>query len=238
MKYIIYSRVSTKKQQTIAQVQKCIDYVNGVKQSGDEIIFFDEEDKTTRLPWQKRTKLKEMLDKIKPGDTLVVYSLDRIARKGTELSHIYVELLTEKGIKVISLLQPYVGTAQIYIHAFIAEMEREHISIKTKDALIEKQNRLEKVGTEWYGFKTDPNILNPNENARTHKKPYKLIPDNKEFEACTLMIRLQSEGYSYQQIAEKLSDLGYANRAGKPFQKMTVYRVLQRKERYNLALAV
>lgn len=238
MRYIIYTRVSTKKQTTLAQIQKCTDYVNAIKNADDPIIYFDEAEKTTRLEWKKREKLKQMMEFIRPGDTLVVYSLDRIAREGVELGYLYEKKLVSKGIKVVSLLQPYVGPAQIHIHAYVAEMEREHARVKTKDALKEKQNRFEKVGKEWFGFKTDPAILNMNENARTYKKPYKLIPDEKEYPAVLEMIKLYDEGLSYQKIADSLNSLGYTNRQNKPIQKMTVYRIMLRRERYTSLLAM
>ncbi len=230
---IIYSRVSTKKQATLNQIQKCHRYALSIAQPQDEIIFFDEEEKTTRLPWEKRTKLKEMMDFVRKGDTVIVYSLDRIARKGTELAWLYQDKLISKGINVISLMEPYIGPGQIHIHAFVAEMERDHISEKTKDALQEKQKRMEKVGHTWYGFTTDPNVLNMNELAKTYKKPYKLIPDQAEYKACQMMIELKSKGHTYEEIADHINFQGYRNRAGNPFQKMTVYRVLRRKEKYN-----
>lgn len=235
MRLIIYSRVSTKKQVTLNQIQKCHRHALSIATLDDEIIFFDEDEKSTRLPWEKRPKLKEMIDFVRKGDTVIVYSLDRIARKGTELAWLYQDKLLGNGISVISLMEPYIGPGQIHIHAFIAEMERDHISEKTKDALQEKQNRMEKVGRSWFGFTTDPNILNMNELSRAYKKPYKLIPDESEYKACQMMIELKSKGHTYEEIADELSSQGYRNRAGNPFQKMTVYRVLRRKEKYNLS---
>lgn len=234
-RFIIYSRVSTKKQATLNQILRCQRYAESLAACEDEIIFFNEDDSTTRLSWEKRPKLKEMMDFVKKGDQVIVYSLDRIARKGTELAWLYQDKLIGNGVRVYSLMEPYIGPGQIHIHAFIAEMERDHISTKTKDALAEKQNRMEKVGHSWYGFTTDPNILNMNELARTYKKPYKLIPESSEYEACQLMIELHKEGLTYDEIADKLSAQGYKNRAGNPFHGMTVYRVLKRKEKYCIA---
>lgn len=232
---IIYSRVSTKKQATLNQIQKCQRYAKTIAKPEEEIIFFNENESTTRLPWQKRPKLAEMMEFVRKGDLVIVYSLDRIARKGTELAWLYQDKLIGNGVNVYSLMEPYIGPGQIHIHAYIAEMERDHISTKTKDALLEKQNCMEKVGQSWYGFMTDPNILNMNELARTYKKPYKLIPENSEYEACQLMIELQAKGLTYEEIALDLSSQGYKNRAGNPFHAMTVYRVLKRKDKYQLA---
>jgi len=42
------------------------------------------------------------------------------------------------------------------------------------------------------------------------------------------MCQLSEEGMSYQSIATILTQLGYKNREGKPFQKMSIYRILSR----------
>jgi len=239
MRYIIYARVSTNVQDTDTQLQECLDYVNKHKQDGDTVIQFNEPETSTRTPMEERVKLKEMLDFVKPNDTVIVYKLDRLARDGEELVYIYRSKLTKKNVKVVSLYEPHIDKANIHIYAFLAETERENVSIRTKSALKNKQNRMEKVGREWYGFKTDPNIIQlERKRARSYEKPYKLIPEEREYQASQLMIQWHSKGLSYQEIANELSSQGYTNRAGKPFQKMTVYRVLQRKERYNLAHVV
>lgn len=238
MRYIIYSRVSTNLQETDTQIQECINYVKDNKKDDDEVIYFNEPETSSRIPLEKRVKLSEMLATVKTGDTVIVYKLDRLARDGEELVYIYRSKLTKKGIKVVSLYEPHIDKANIHIYAFLAETERENIKIRTKSALKAKQNRFEKVGTTWYGFKTDPNILQTRERARSFNKPYKLIPDEKQYQAALLMIDLHKRGLSYQQIADELNARGYANQTGKALQKMTVYRVIQRQEMYNQALAV
>lgn len=238
MRYIIYARVSTNMQDTDTQLQECINYVNKHKTDKDEVIHFNEPETSSRIPMDERVKLKEMLNFVKPGDMVVIYKLDRLARDGEELVYIYRSKLIKKGVNVISLYEPHIDKANIHIYAFLAETERENIRVRTKSALKNKQKRMEKVGREWYGFKANPNELQMHkERARSFGKPYKLIPEPKEFEACGLMVQWHKEGLSYQQIADELNAQGYANQSGKPLQKMTVYRVVQRKEMYSPALA-
>lgn len=239
MRYIIYARVSTNQQETDTQLQECIDYVESKKTAQDEVIMFNEPETSSRIPMEERLKLKEMINFVKSGDTLIIYKLDRLARDGEELVYIYRSKLIKKGIKVISLYEPHIDKANIHIYAFLAETERENIRIRTCSALKAKQNRMEKVGTEWYGFRADPNELQlSRDRARSYNKPFKLIPEQKEYQASLLMIEWHGKGLSYQEIANELNAQGYTNRVGKPLEKMTVYRVVQRKERYNQALAV
>lgn len=239
MRYIIYTRVSTNQQETDTQIRECIDYVNSKKIDKDEVIRFDEPDTSSRIPMEDRLQLQQMINYVKSGDTLVIYKLDRLARDGEELVYIYRSKLVKKGVNVVSLYEPHIDKANIHIYAFLAETERENIRIRTCSGLKAKQNRFEKVGREWYGFETDSTQLQlSRERARSYNKPYKLIPEPKEYEACLLMIEWHGNGLSYQEIADELNAQGYANRSGKPLQKMTVYRVVQRKERYNQALEV
>lgn len=233
MRYIIYSRVSTKKQETESQRQRCLERAKSMMQDDDQLFYFDEAHRTSRLKWGERPKLKEMLDFVKKGDTIIVFSLDRIARKGTELSYIYEDLLIGEGINVISLKQGSMKPSMIHIHAFVAQEERESISYNTKEALLSKQDRMEKVGTLWYGFKTDPTVLNPRENDRTFGKPYKLIPDPVEYPICLMMIQMRQMSHTYEEIADYLNDNGYLNRSGKLWQRMSVYRIIKRSNRYD-----
>ncbi len=239
MRYIIYARVSTNLQDTDTQLQECLTYVESVKQPGDEVIRFDEPETSSRIGMDERVQLQEMLKFVKPGDCLVIYKLDRLARDGEELVFIYRSKLIKKGVKVVSLYEPHIDKANIHIYAFLAETERENVSLRTKSALKAKQNRMEKVGATWYGFRTkddEPQLTR--ERARSFKKPYKLIPDDRELEAVQLMIELDKQLLSYQAIADELSAQGFLNRAGKPIHKMSVYRVLQNQGRYSQALAV
>lgn len=232
-RWIIYYRVSGKKQETLHQLQLCEEKVRSIMQPGDEIFYFDEGQTTTRLPMDQRPKLKEMLDFVRKGDTVVVFSLDRLARKGSELSHIYDDLLISQGIKVISLKQGEMKPSMIHIWAFVAQEERDSISFNTTEALKAKQDRMEKVGRTWYGFKLDHSILNPRKDHKTYNQPYKLIPEPDEYRLCLEMIRLRDLFHTYEEIVDMINKRGHRTREGKPFSKMSVYRIIQRRERYD-----
>lgn len=229
MRYIIFSRVSTKKQTVENQIKECLDYVEKEKKPGDEIIRFEEPETSSRIDLEERIQLQEMLRFIQPGDTLVIYKLDRLARDGEELVYIYRSKLIKRKIKVVSLYEPHIDKANIHIYAFLGETERNNISLRTISGLKAKQSRMEKVGTCWYGYTTDPHKLQLHKpDCHSHGKPYLLIPETKEAEQVSLMAQWHQEGLSYGEIARRLESIGHTNRKGNPVGKMTVYRVVQR----------
>lgn len=234
MRYIIYTRVSTDKQTVDNQIKECQEYVEKVKTPEDQVIFLEEPETSSRIPMENRVKLKEMIDNVRKGDTLVIYKLDRLARDGEELVYIYRSKLIKQGVKVVSLYEPHIDNANIHIYAFLAETERNNISLRTKSGLKRKQAKMEKVGHAWYGYKTDPDKLQTHKpDCHSYGKPYLLIPDSNEQAQVELMIQCRSEGMSYQQIADTLLNNGYRNRKGKPVIKTTVHKVLTRLGKNN-----
>ena len=235
MRYIIFSRVSTEKQTTKNQLWECRNYVDSIKKLDDEVLEFDEPETSTRLSFDERPVLMSMLESVKRNDTLIVYTLSRLARAGDELIDIYINRLTKKGVNVISLSEPKVDKNIVHVYAMVAGMERDTISKNTKSGLMRKQACMEKVGTCWYGYKTDEGKLQERSNVRSTGKPYLLIPDPDEQRNLDLMIDLRKHGESYQDIANELANRGYMNRKGNRFQKNSVYRILSRIERLNQA---
>lgn len=234
MRYIIFSRVSSNQQLDESQLFMCREYISKLKTPEDEVIEFNEPPTSTRTKMDKRPVLQSMLQFLKPGDNLVVFCLTRIARTGTELVKIYEEQITNKKVVLHSLGQPKVDKNFIHIYAMMGEMARDTISNNTKAGLKSKQAQMHKVGTTWYGYKTDETkIQNHRERCHSYGKPYLLIPDENESSQVDLMQALYQEGYSYGQIASELETRGFRNREGNPVHKMTVYRVLKRQERLN-----
>lgn len=229
MKYIIFSRVSTKQQDVENQMKECLDYVARHKKEGDGVICFREHETSSRTPRDKRPVLQKMLATVSRGDVVVVYKLDRLARKGSDLINIYTESLIDKGVQVVSLREPYVTDMLIHVFAIVAQQERENTRVRTISGLKAKQSRMEKVGTCWYGYKTDETKLQTHkEGCHSYGKPYLLIPEDSEQKQLKLMLELRNQGYSYGDIASELEKEGFVNRGGNPVGKSTVYRVLKR----------
>ena len=231
MRYIIFSRVSTKMQTVDNQNRECIEYVNQIRNIDDELIVFEEPETSSRIEMEKRPVLQSMLNTITRGDTLVIFKLDRLARDGNELALIYRNKLIKRGVKVISLCEPQIDKAFIHIYAFVAETERESIRIRTISGLKNKQAKMEKVGTAWYGYKVDDDVLQlERKHCRSYKKPYKLIPHEDEVRALQLMKMGLDQGLSYKAIVDLLTKNHCMNRKGNPFQRQSVFRILKREK--------
>jgi DNA invertase Pin-like site-specific DNA recombinase len=134
-----YARVSTKDQSLEVQIEK-------LKHYGCEEIY------TEMVSGAKdnRPELNRLLDKLRPGDTVVVVRLDRLGRRMMKL----VELMTffkEKGIGFVALdnsldtTTPF-GMLLFNICAAFAEMERELIRERVKAGLDNARSKGRKGG--------------------------------------------------------------------------------------------
>ncbi len=92
MVMIGYGRVSTVGQELDTQIAK-------LEEAGCVKCFVE---KVTGTSTKDRVKLKEMLDYVRSGDTVVVTKIDRLARSIIDLNKI-VTGLNEKGVSVVFL---------------------------------------------------------------------------------------------------------------------------------------
>ena len=92
----------------------------------------------------KRPKLTECLSFLREGDTLVVHSMDRLARNLIDLRNI-VEMLTEKGVAVQFVKENltfdgksdnYISTLTLSIMGEFAEFERNVIRERQREGII------------------------------------------------------------------------------------------------------
>lgn len=226
MRNLIYCRVSTDMQTTETQIDLCKEIAN--KRGGKTLLFVDQA-VSSRIPMEKRQKLQEFLDEIREDDLVIVYDLDRIGRDILEGILIYREI-KRLGAKLTSYTDPNCDNELIINIKFsVAQEERRRISERTAHGLRNKQNRLEKVGQVWYGYRLDETILQTKERTRTFGKPFKLIPDPDEQAAIAKMKDLYSQGCSFQEIATHLTSEGILTRLGKPFLKNSVRRIVLRE---------
>lgn len=227
MRYFIFTRVSTKKQHTENQKLECHEYVNKKKIKGDQVIEYEEQDTSSRIAIQKRAILQSMIQNLDKGDTLVVYKLDRLARKGQELVNLYCDLI-DRGVTIYSIYEPNADVKFVHLSAMVAMMERENIQNRTKSGLEKKKKKKERVGTTLFGYKLDETKLSTYAGSRSEGKPYKLINEKNEQDAIKIMLEMHSEGISYGKIQKKLQELGYKNRNNNCIQKSTIYNVVKR----------
>lgn len=123
-----YSRISTNDQSLNSQVDK-------LKSYGCEKIYAD----VTSGAKANRPQLDEMMGFVREGDTIVVYSLDRLGRGLKDLINI-INLLQEKKINFKSLTENIDTTTpggMLIFHIFgaVAEFERNLIRERTNAGL-------------------------------------------------------------------------------------------------------
>lgn len=114
-----YARVSTDGQDTASQVA-------ALKRAGVRSITEE-----TRSGVADRPALKALLERLRPGDSLVVWKVDRLARSLRGLLDV-ADLLTARGVALRSITEPIdtgtpVGKAFFQLLGVFAELERSLI---------------------------------------------------------------------------------------------------------------
>lgn len=131
-----YLRVSTDRQDVDNQKHGILEYANS---KGLSNLQFVEDTASGRIKWRER-QLGKMLGEMESGDTVVFAEVSRMARSTLQVLEI-LEYCTEQRIEVHIAKQnmAFDGSMQSRITATVlgmaAEIEREFISMRTKEAL-------------------------------------------------------------------------------------------------------
>lgn len=123
-----YGRVSTEGQNL--DMQK-----DALKGHGCDDILFEKMSGSNRF----RPVLIGVIQKLKKGDTLVVYNLSRLSRSMKQISDLILEF-AEKQINLVSIVEKIdlstpMGRAMVHIQAAFAQMSVEIIRENTKEGL-------------------------------------------------------------------------------------------------------
>jgi DNA invertase Pin-like site-specific DNA recombinase len=120
-----YARVSTQDQKLDLQLKS-------LKMAGCQKIFREKVSGFSR----QRPEFQRILDQIRPGDIIVVWKLDRLARSTRDLLNT-MDTINEAGGKFQSISEPWANTAThagkmiMTVFAGIAEFERDLIRERT-----------------------------------------------------------------------------------------------------------
>jgi DNA invertase Pin-like site-specific DNA recombinase len=132
-----YLRVSTVDQDTEKNKLEILKFANSKKLGNVEFI---EEQISGKANFKKRL-LGVLLDKMQHGDILIVPELSRIARSITQIFEV-IEIVKTKGLILYSLKENFysndksiTSTVATTIFALVAQVERDLISLRTKEAL-------------------------------------------------------------------------------------------------------
>jgi len=136
IKAYCYLRVSTADQDVDKFKNEVLNYANS-KNLGQ--VHFVEEKVSGTTSWRKR-KVANILDTLGNGDRLIVPELSRLGRSTAEVLEI-LNIAKKKKIEVHSLKPTFIvddsmsGKVMATMFALMAELERDLISIRTKEAL-------------------------------------------------------------------------------------------------------
>lgn len=232
MKYVIYLRVSTEKQDIRNQLENCLKHLKAKSEQGFHYLVFSDEI-TSKKSVYVREGFQQALRALNPGDVLVAMRLDRIARYGPQLSWVK-DQIEKKKASFLMVEQPGLDNMILWgLYAGMAEEEIKTMSARIKEKLYAKKQRGETITSRPpFGYTIDNENLVPikNKNGKGFTmKPGKLIENPKEKQIIREIMYHFDGGKSYQKIADELTRMGYLNREGKPFQKMSIYQILNRE---------
>ncbi|PWY54778.1 resolvase [Legionella qingyii] len=147
-KTIAYIRASTDKQDLNNQKLEIFEFAKKNKLEVDDFIQMTISSRKT----SKERRIDEMLAVLKDADTLIVTELSRLGRSTAEVIGLINELII-KQVRVIVIKQnldmkQYDMNSKIMITLFslFAELERDLISLRTKEALANKKSQGIKLG--------------------------------------------------------------------------------------------
>jgi DNA invertase Pin-like site-specific DNA recombinase len=211
MRYFIYLRVSTDKQEDSglgleAQRHACMQWIEKLG-GGDITEFIDVVTGTDRKrkELEERPKLLEALSLLTKGDVLIVHKRERLARDPYIMGMIE-RIIEKKKAKLVSAIGEMEGDEphNVLLRGIMdlfAHYEALVISTRTKAALSRKKARGERVGRVPYGQRLNEDGLleNDPEEAKILKKMY--------------TYRMHQD-LSFRDIADKLNAEGLRNRDG------------------------
>lgn len=132
-----FLRVSTLEQDTEKNKIDILQFANRMKLGQ---VNFTEEQRSGKINYKER-KLGALLDSMQSGDILIVPELSRIARSITQILEV-IKITKDKGITLYSLKENFCNndnsisaTVTSTIFALVAQIERELISLRTKEGL-------------------------------------------------------------------------------------------------------
>ena len=168
-----------------------------------------------------RPAFQEMIKKADEVDFVIVHKLDRFSRNKYD-SAIYKRLLSQKNVRVISVLENLDDSPESIILESVLEGMSEYysknLSREVKKGLYENAYKCQfNGGTPLYGYSIDSNK--------------KYIINDYEAIAVRLIFQMFADGYSYSEIISELTKRGYKTSKGNRFKSTTLYEMLS-NERY------
>jgi len=142
-KTVAYIRASTDKQDIKNQRHEILEYGNREGMHIDEFI----EVTISSGHSSRKRRIEELQERLEPGDVLLVTELSRLGRSTGEVI-ILINDLVAHGVTIVIIkqnlclnddLQNMTSKVMVTLLALFAEIERDFISLRTKEALASKK---------------------------------------------------------------------------------------------------
>lgn len=144
----LYLRVSTNKQETDSQRQECTAYA---LREHLPIVTTESDTASGAKPWRDR-KLNLLVYAEPPYSDLIVYEYSRIGRDMLDTLE-FVKICIERGITVhvaksATVMRADIGSKVLTtVMTLAAEIERDLLRSRTRDALAERQRQIDTTGS-------------------------------------------------------------------------------------------
>ena len=146
---IAYVRVSTDEQDVSKQRHEILEYAHRNQMAISEFIMITVSTRKTA----KDRRIEELMEKLEPGDTLIISELSRLGRSIPEVIGL-VNGLVERNIRIISIKQNIdlqgehdtTSKVMVTIFSLLAELERDLVSQRTKAAFAALKAQGKKLG--------------------------------------------------------------------------------------------
>ena len=142
-KTVAYIRTSTDKQDIKNQRHEILEYGNREGMHIDEFI----EVTISSGQSSRKRRIEELQERLEPGDTLLVTELSRLGRSTGEVIILINDLVAydvtitiiKQNLRLSSDLKNVTSKVMVTLLALFAEIERDFISLRTKEALASKK---------------------------------------------------------------------------------------------------
>lgn len=235
MRAAIYSRKSkfTGKGDSIGnQIQLCKEYADIHLREFNISEFFIYEDEGFSGGTLNRPEFKKLQEdvKLKKFNMLICYRLDRISRNVADFSAI-LNFLEHYNIIFISIREQFdtstpMGKAMAYISSVFAQLERETISERIRDNMLEMAKSGRWLGGQTpLGFKSKK--ISYLDKEYRENSMYKLTPLKDEQEKVQLIFSKYVESKSIHKVLKYLLTNNIKGKKGGEFSAMTIKDILR-----------
>lgn len=137
--FVAYFRVSTSSQgKSGLGLKSQKQMVDNFVKSNNGILINEFTEIETGTSKRKRTEIYNAIDFAKQNNaTLIIAKIDRLAR-----NVLFISSLMETGVEFVACDLPQATNFTIHLYAALAEMEANLISMRTKNALEIKKNKV------------------------------------------------------------------------------------------------